>query len=71
MQTVDTGIVSPQQSLVLSEARCLLVWLGVQLGVLHTAAAEAIMGASFCNEVVDLQHSQSRCAIICAGCALW
>ena len=54
-------MVSPQQSLVLAEARCLLVWLGVQRGVLHSSAAEAILATTFCNEVVDLEHGQSRC----------
>ncbi|KAG1671275.1 hypothetical protein FOA52_010846 [Chlamydomonas sp. UWO 241] len=59
-KVVDSGLVDLQQALVLAEMRCLLVYLGSALGVLPDAFCDAVMQASFCTEILDQHHSQSR-----------
>ena len=51
VQVVDTGLVDPQQALVLAEIRCLLLFLGCEMGLLPPSFAEAVMKTTFCKEV--------------------
>ncbi|KAG1671277.1 hypothetical protein FOA52_010848 [Chlamydomonas sp. UWO 241] len=59
-KVVDSGLVDARQTLVLSEMRCLLVFLGLTIRVLPQSFADALMQASFCTEVLDDHHSNSR-----------
>ena len=62
---VDGGSVSTvQQSLVLSEVRCLFVFLGCQLGLLSTSFAQALMHVTFLPASRDPHHNQSRAKMI-------
>ncbi len=60
VQVVDTGVVNEQQSLILAEARSLLVWLGSHLGLLSPQLVDALLAASFVPDAVNLTHQQSR-----------
>lgn len=50
-QAVDTGLVDAQQCLVLSEMKCLLIFLGCQLDLIPPSFAQALANATFCTEV--------------------
>ena len=50
-QVADSGLVDPQQALVLSEIRCLLLYVGCEIGLVPPSFAEALMKATFCSEV--------------------
>jgi len=50
-QVIDSGMVDPQQGLVLAEIRCLLLFLGSEIGLLPPSFAEAVMNVTFCKEV--------------------
>ena len=43
-----------QQALVLAEIRCLLLFLGCEIGLLLPSFAEAMMKTTFCSEVGTL-----------------
>ena len=44
-------MVDPQQALVLAEIRCLLLYVGCEIGLVPPSFAEALMKATFCKEV--------------------
>ena len=50
-KAVDTGLVDAQQCLVLSEMKCLLIFLGCQLDLIPPSFAQALANATFCTEV--------------------
>lgn len=69
-QVVDTGLINSSQRMVLGELRCLMVWLGLQLGLVAPHHAQAILSAAFCEEVLDLNHGKARARMMAAGVKL-
>ncbi|GAX79705.1 hypothetical protein CEUSTIGMA_g7146.t1 [Chlamydomonas eustigma] len=63
-RVIDTGMLDTQQSLVVTEIKRLLLYLGSETGLLTPAFVEAAMATTWCNEALNPQHSKSRSIMV-------